>query len=1468
MLPANIGAAEHNHTKMEIQMSPSVSVKPSPSPVGSVTSVKTSKPMPVRYLPIAAMPTKPCHLTVNNNNINNNNSHTMAPKGNLQPINVVQTNHHISQTASSAAASSPFIQLTPNPNGSTTLAILPVPVNAKAGNPQPAVMILPAHAQNGVSVSSNTPINSTKMASPVGITGTTPQPQTAVSSTTTTTTTSTIPKVLPNITALVSIAGKSVSVPLKPSVTLSKSAVEQIRFRLGHMNATKCGQVQNSAGGSVILAKALNGNKKNLCNGNKPVSRPGTPTENSEKSKPKAQDQCQSKHQQHVMTKVQKPFVAVTPKPPPSIATASKLSPAPTKTTTGIKQVKTQVSDTITAASTSVPAPAPVLQAAQQDDLMATVQNVAIPSAVITRPVPSPPTPIQIVSEAAGGNRTQRSKSLAGNRTNVLEQGTPGRRHSVNVMAKIVAGRSEQQKTIETITIEDDTDEEDVSPEPQPVEAAQPITTTTATSQNEDVLNALKSSPAASEKDVDSDADSSDVEEVFVPSPKPVESADVNRPTGQQQQQSQQNVPTMPAINIVKAETLPVSTEDFEKSLKCDEQVIISSPSSASTSSSSISGNTSKTSAPTIQLAPFARLAQQPNENMLLSKAEAPTNEKRIPPSKRFHSLKRSMQMYFNMVQWCNNEPASMQNSKLRFDLNHFNLLQLSERCEPRQGPASYFEMALFDRPVRRPKKNTHPLLDLCIRCNGHGPATDFLAPRFCSINCVKRAQKRRAFKRRNPVVSQESAPGKMPRQSIDARSTSTGTKKPFRWSDYLMMKGNSNAAPIHLFLNPFPISPNCFEIGMKLEAIDPENCSLFCVCTIVEVRGYRLKLNFDGYSAMYDFWVNADSMDIFPPGWCERTNRVLQPPKGYNAGRFNWYRYLVKTNKKAAPRSLFTHLNASSPPCINGFEVGMHIEAEDLNDTGKICVATVADIIGERIRVHFDGWDDCYDFWAHVSSPYIHPCDWHQGRQQLIVPPDFHKSVFNWVDYIRDMGGVAAPSELFTPREPMEFHSQMKLEVVDQRNPCLIRPATVVTRKGYRVQLHLDCWPAEYYFWLEDDSPDLHPVGWCEATSHELEPPPGYLQRPPQMPCDVEGCRGFGNAKRFNLNVHALRDCCPYAPENWRQWRSKTVKPPRVSSFQIIRELPPSESEHPTPLSMTMSNTLKVESSKRKLSSGSKKSSEYTAPKSVRLSPMRIMEESPIKFERETKHAAKIEKPSVNENHEAPAEVVTSGIKLEPNVEQQTSVDTDPAKNVDLVSLDIAKTIVEDYGPQYIRNYRLWQTNGDFKIDEIKTNPLHWTNWDVYEYIERSLHSEDIAKVLLDEDVDGRALLLLRRDDLSRYLKLKVGPAVKLFSTIVNLRIAAVCKFETSKTGLDISLVRLEDYRNQQNSPFEHERIKTEIGHMDEENANNIVEDREEDVVLDNDDFLSVKPSTSIANHKKNFTDGLDNEEAETRAS
>ena len=72
-----------------------------------------------------------------------------------------------------------------------------------------------------------------------------------------------------------------------------------------------------------------------------------------------------------------------------------------------------------------------------------------------------------------------------------------------------------------------------------------------------------------------------------------------------------------------------------------------------------------------------------------------------------------------------------------------------------------------------------------------------------------------------------------------------------------------------------------------------------------------------------------------------------------------------------------------------HGFRVAMKLEAVDKKNTSLTCVATVADVLGDRILIHFDGWEDIYDYWCEPNSPYIHPVGWCQANAKPLSPPN-----------------------------------------------------------------------------------------------------------------------------------------------------------------------------------------------------------------------------------------------------------------------------------------------------------------------------------------------------------------------------------------------------------------------------------------------------------------------------------------------
>ncbi|RXG52417.1 Lethal(3)malignant brain tumor-like protein 3 [Armadillidium vulgare] len=352
--------------------------------------------------------------------------------------------------------------------------------------------------------------------------------------------------------------------------------------------------------------------------------------------------------------------------------------------------------------------------------------------------------------------------------------------------------------------------------------------------------------------------------------------------------------------------------------------------------------------------------------------------------------------------------------------------------------------------------------------------------------------------------------------------------------------KGTPRGSPLKLWSEPFPYGKNLFKTGMKLEGIDPQHQSLFCVMTVVDVLGHRIRLHFDGYSDMYDFWCNANSPNIFHTGWCEKNGRKLETPPGiYNFTLEGVFRALQSHRS-----SLRMHLQH---PLLQRQKIGKN---------GWMCVATVSDVLDNRILVHFDGWDRAFDTWFEISSPFIHPVGWCSKNGVYLYPPKDYSNIesFNWHEYLQETNSTSVPARAFKTRLPKEFKVDMKLEAVDKRNPMLVRVATVLEVKSYKLLLHFDGWPDVYDFWVDDDSPDIHPPTWCSKSGHPLQSPLTPEQCAEDVDsgvgCGTQGCKGYGHVKGLIYNTHHTAYGCPYSLQNlhkdWEALLPDRLEPPK----------------------------------------------------------------------------------------------------------------------------------------------------------------------------------------------------------------------------------------------------------------------------------------------------------------------------------
>lgn len=85
-------------------------------------------------------------------------------------------------------------------------------------------------------------------------------------------------------------------------------------------------------------------------------------------------------------------------------------------------------------------------------------------------------------------------------------------------------------------------------------------------------------------------------------------------------------------------------------------------------------------------------------------------------------------------------------------------------------------------------------------------------------------------------------------------------------------------------------------------------------------------------------------------------------------------------------------------------------------------------------------------------------------------------------------------PQEAFVPRPLRDFSINTTIEIVDIACPSLIRAAEIIDVRGDELKILYDGFSVKYAYWVEDDSPDIHPVGWSIKTNHPIEIPSGKI--------------------------------------------------------------------------------------------------------------------------------------------------------------------------------------------------------------------------------------------------------------------------------------------------------------------------------------------------------------------------------------
>ncbi|XP_042688860.1 MBT domain-containing protein 1 isoform X7 [Centrocercus urophasianus] len=276
------------------------------------------------------------------------------------------------------------------------------------------------------------------------------------------------------------------------------------------------------------------------------------------------------------------------------------------------------------------------------------------------------------------------------------------------------------------------------------------------------------------------------------------------------------------------------------------------------------------------------------------------------------------------------------------------------------------------------------------------------------------------------------------------------------------------------------------FKTCMRVEVVDKTHLCRTRVAVVENVIGGRLRLVYEeSEDKTDDFWCHMYSPLIHHIGWSRSIGHRFKRSDitKKQEGHFD------------APSHLFMKVKEVDT-AGEWFKEGMKLEAIDPLNLSAICVATIRKVLADGyLMIGIDGSEaaDGSDWFCyHATSPSIFPVGFCEINMIELTPPrGYTKLPFKWFDYLRETDSIAAPVKLFNKEVPNHgFHVGMKLEAVDLMEPRLVCVATVTRIIHRLLRIHFDGWEDEYDQWVDCESPDLYPVGWCQLTGYQLQPP------------------------------------------------------------------------------------------------------------------------------------------------------------------------------------------------------------------------------------------------------------------------------------------------------------------------------------------------------------------------------------------
>ncbi|XP_017857699.1 PREDICTED: polycomb protein Sfmbt isoform X4 [Drosophila arizonae] len=589
-------------------------------------------------------------------------------------------------------------------------------------------------------------------------------------------------------------------------------------------------------------------------------------------------------------------------------------------------------------------------------------------------------------------------------------------------------------------------------------------------------------------------------------------------------------------------------------------------------------------------------------------------------------------------------------------------------------------------------------------------------------------------------------------------------------WKDFLVERlSGARTLPSNFYNKVNDSLQSRFRLGLNLECVDKDRISQVRLATVTKIVGKRLFLRY--FDSDDGFWCHEDSPIIHPVGWATTVGHNLAAPQDYLERMLAGREAMIEVHEDDATIELFK-MNFTFDEYFldgktNGFIEGMKLEAVDPLNLSSICPATVMAVLKfGYMMIRIDSYQPdasgsdwfCY----HEKSPCIFPAGFCDSNNIAVTPPNGYDSrTFTWEGYLRDTGAVAAGQHLFHRIVPDHgFEAGMSLECADLMDPRLVCVATVARVVGRLLKVHFDGWTDEYDQWLDCESADIYPVGWCVLVGHKLEGPPrvSHQQVPkpapkPKVQRKRKTKKGANGSTGAAANKQSQHDNSTQTAVKPRTIALKTT--PHLPKLSIKLELKP---EH--------HNAAFYENNQVEEDEDEDGVAEEDADGDCSTSHM-------------SEQSTTTSSDQFASLGGAPANTVT------PTASGGNSNASKTMVKKSSTTKSPAPPIMGRKATSYIANSAVTNSKYIPRLADVDSNEAHlelmpdtWNVYDVSQFLrvnDCTAHCDTFSR----NKIDGKRLLQLTKDDIMPLLGMKVGPALKISDLIAQLK----CKLNPSKS-------------------------------------------------------------------------------------